>query len=39
MISVGIYKDIPQGKLVVNFETSPGGMHKRNNSIILSYTQ
>jgi len=31
-----IYKDIPQGKLVVNFETLPRFVHKRSNSIILS---
>ena len=24
-----IYKDIPQGKLVVNFETSPRGVRKK----------
>ena len=34
-----IYKDIPQRKLVVIFETSPRGAHKRSTSIILSYTQ
>ena len=32
MISIRIYKDIPQGKLVVNFETSPRVVHKRNSS-------
>jgi len=29
MISIRIYKDIPQGKLVVNFETSPRVVHER----------
>ena len=37
MISIRIYKDIPQGKLVVNFRTSPRGVHKQSSSIILSY--
>jgi len=49
MISIRIYKDIQQGKLVVNFETlllpvrvrTQTGriVHKRNSSVILSYAQ
>jgi len=37
MISIRIYKDIPQGKLVVNFRILLGGVYKRSNSIILGY--
>ena len=36
MISIRIYKDITQGRLLVNFEILPGVVHKRSNLIILS---
>jgi len=35
MITIRIYKDMPQGKLVVNSETPPRVVHKRSSSIIL----
>ena len=34
-----IYRDTPQGILLVNFRTSPRVVHKRSSSIILSYVQ
>jgi hypothetical protein len=36
MIGIRIYKDIPRGKLVVTFETSPRVVYKRSASIVLS---